>query len=66
VSAKVVEVTTGRRKLFEDELKRIVRRANRLRAALEGSVDVKAVEVGRAKVEAHTRAPHVRYIMVRR
>lgn len=64
--ARTITLDTKRKKTFEDELARIVRRANRLRAALEGSADVKRVPVGRAQVPAHTREPHYRYIVVRR
>lgn len=66
MSARKVEVTVTRRKSFEDELARIVRRANRLRAALTDSADVKAVDVKKATVPEHTRVAHTRYIVVRR
>jgi hypothetical protein len=54
------------RKAFEDELARIVRRANRLRAAMDGSADIVATPVNRCVVAKHERAAHTRYIIKRR
>lgn len=52
---------------FEDELRRALARAERLRAAQEGRADVTEVRVRAHKVKAHDRAAHVRYaIRVRR
>ncbi len=51
---------------FEEELARIVRRANRLRAAIAGSADVRQVSVKSCKVAAHTRGAHTRTVITLR
>jgi hypothetical protein len=64
--ATPVKLDKKRRKTFEEALASIVRRAGRLKAALEGSADIKRVPVGKATVPEHTREAHYRYIIVRR
>lgn len=59
-------MSPGQRKMFEDELERIVRRAQRLRAALEGSADLREIKVAACKVAEHERGAHTRYVVVRR
>lgn len=55
------------RATFEADLARIVRRANRIRAAMNGSMDVVAVEVKESRlIKEHKRGAHTRYIIVRR
>lgn len=50
-------------KKFEDELKRIVRRAMRLRAAIADSADIRRVRVDACRVAAHTRGAHTRLVI---
>lgn len=51
---------------FEDELARIVRRAQRLRAAIAGEATITRVQVREVKVRAHTRRAHVRLVITAR
>lgn len=51
------------RRQFEQELKRIVRRRERLAAALSGSAEVERVPVKQCTVPEHTRGEHTRLIV---
>ena len=48
---------------FEQDLARIIRRANRIKAAMDGSADVYQVTVKPTRVRAHTRGEHTRVII---
>lgn len=48
---------------FEAELARVVRRANRLRAAIAGEATITRVEVKRTEVRKHWRKAHVRLVI---
>lgn len=54
---------SARDDVFEQELARVVRRAQRLRAALAHEADVVRVEVPACKVRAHTRGAHQRLVI---
>lgn len=51
---------------FEEELQRVVRRANRLRAAMSGDATVTEVPVKSVRVRAHTRRAHTRLVITTR
>lgn len=51
------------RKRFEDELKRVVRRRERLAAALSGSAEIERVPVKECVVHEHTRGEHTRLVV---
>lgn len=48
---------------FEEELARVLRRAARLRAAVEGSADLQRVEVDGGWVRKHYRKKHTRIVI---
>lgn len=56
-------MNASQRKRFEEDLARIVRRANRLRAAIDGSADVVVVQVRQCEVAKHTRGAHTRTVI---
>jgi hypothetical protein len=56
----------SRQTKFEEELARIVRRANRLRAALAGDADIVKVEVKKCTVPQHDRVAHTRLVIQKR
>ena len=56
-------MTPAQRKQFEEELARIVRRRERLSAALAGSADVERVQVRQCVVPEHTRGAHTRIVI---
>ena len=49
---------------FEQELERVLARADRLKAAIKGSASVKTVSVKAHNVRAHTVRAHERVIIV--
>lgn len=49
---------------FEVELDTVLRRAARLRAAIEGNAEITEVKVKAHPVRAHTRAAHTRYVIL--
>lgn len=49
-------------KEFDEAITRLLRRAELLRGARDGSVKLKAVHVGKTEVRAHWRRAHTRYI----
>lgn len=51
---------------FESELARVLRRAERLKAAVSGSADVIEVHVREHNVRAHKRGAHTRYVITLR
>jgi hypothetical protein len=51
---------------FEDELSRVLRRAERLRAAIKGSASVTTVQVKAHKVREHNVRAHARVIITMR
>lgn len=52
---------------FEEELSRTLRRAERLRAAMKGSADVRYVDVKESRwIERHKRSAHKRMIITLR
>lgn len=59
-------MNAARRKQFEEDLARIIRRAGRLRAAMSGDADVVAVKVKKCVVPEHTRGSHTRYVIQKR
>ncbi len=48
---------------FETELDRVLRRVNRLKAAIAGDAQVTEVKVKEHNVRAHKRAAHTRYVI---
>lgn len=48
---------------FEDELKRVLRRAQRLRAAIAHEADIERVKVKSCRVVSHTRGAHTRLVI---
>jgi len=54
------------KKEFEEQLQSVLRRAARLRAAIEGSADITYVQVAKTHVRAHDRRAHRRAVITLR